>query len=125
MRTRTSPVRGEDSCSHVRDHMAMERTRRAGMLGLGVLGVAFLLLVVALASRPEGGGTGPRLDGDASRVVLDTAFYLALMLGLLSLGVAVWALWPRPDEESPPIQRRRWSGSMAVAIAFAIVALVW
>jgi cbb3-type cytochrome oxidase subunit 3 len=102
------------------------RVRRAGGALLAVLGVVLLISLVALASRPEhAGGTAP-LGADPAHVVLDVATYLFVVLVLLGLLVIVWALWPRADEELPPLPpRRHWALSTVLATVMAVGIAVW
>jgi Domain of unknown function (DUF4129) len=103
------------------------RARRAAGALLAVLAVALLLPVIALASRPErAGGGGPLLAADPARVALDAATYLFAVLVLLGLLLVVWVLWPRPNEELPPLPpRRRWALSSVLAMLAATAILVW
>jgi hypothetical protein len=89
-----------------------------------VVGVTLLLAVVALASRPDGGGPGS-VGADAARLAVDVLFYLFMVLAGLTFLAVAWALWPRPDEEPLPLPRRRRPLSLAVMVAFAVVLVVW
>jgi hypothetical protein len=102
------------------------RARWAGGTLLAVLVVALLLPVVALASRPEGGGGALRLSGDPARLLLDIGAYLFAIFVVLSLIVIVWALWPRPNEELPalPPRQRRVLSTVLTTIMLVAVA-VW
>jgi Domain of unknown function (DUF4129) len=84
-----------------------------------------LLVVVALASRPEGLQLQPDIGGQPARVVFDTLFYLFLLASLLSLAIAVWALWPHPEMDLQPLERRRWPVVLAIVVALTVVGLVW
>lgn len=103
----------------------MSRLRRAGGAAGAVAAVAVLLSVVALGSRPEGDGGLPLLGGDPAGVLVDAISYLLVALAVLGLAVIVWALWPRPGEELPPLKRRRWPLGMLFGIALLIVLAVW
>jgi hypothetical protein len=102
------------------------RARWAGGTLVAVLGVALLLPVVAVASRPEGAGGGELMGADGVRLVLDVAVYLFVVLLALILLVIVWALWPRPGEELPPLppRRRRVLGTVLTALV-AVGLAVW
>jgi Domain of unknown function (DUF4129) len=100
------------------------RVSRSGGL-LAAFSIAPLLLLVALASRPESGTPLPPVGDEPGRVAIDIVFYLLLCAGLLTLTLAVWALWPNPDLELQPIERRRFSLGLAVLTALAVLALVW
>jgi hypothetical protein len=100
------------------------RVSRSGGL-LAALSIALLLLLVALASRPESGIPLPPVGDEPGRVAVDIVFYLLLCAGLLGFAVAAWALWPNPDLEMQPIERRRLSLGLAVLAALAVLALVW
>jgi Domain of unknown function (DUF4129) len=105
---------------------AASRARWAGSALLAVLGVALLLPVVALASRPEGRPAGTLLGADPARVLVDVVTYLFVVLVVLGLLVIVWALWPRPDDEMlalPP--RRRWGLSTVVTAILALGLALW
>jgi hypothetical protein len=103
----------------------MGRARRARGAALAVAAVVLLLPLVALASRPEGGGGPPLLGDDPARVAVDAILYLLVALAGLALAVIVWALWPRPGEEMPPLPRRRWPLGMLVTTVPMIVVVVW
>jgi cbb3-type cytochrome oxidase subunit 3 len=93
---------------------------------VSVLVVALLLLVVALASRPEDGGGTLRLGGDPVRLLLDVGVYLFAVLALLSLLVVIWALWPRPNEELPALPPRQRRVLSTVLTTITLVGLaVW
>lgn len=88
------------------------RARRAGgtLAALTVvLTVAVLLPLVALGSRPEGGGGGDvaGISAGTARLVLDVVTYLFIVFVLLTLLVIVWALWPQPDQQLPQLPPRR------------------
>ncbi len=100
------------------------RVSRSGGL-LAASSIALLLLLVALASRPESGIPLPPVGDEPGRVAVDIVFYLLLCAGLLGFAVAAWALWPNPDLEMQPIERRRFSLGLAVLAALAVLALVW
>jgi Domain of unknown function (DUF4129) len=87
--------------------------------------VALLLVVVALASRPEAGQPGPDIGGEPARVVVDTFFYLFLLAALAALLIAVWALWPHPEVDIPALERRRWPVLLALLASLTVVGLVW
>jgi uncharacterized protein DUF4129 len=95
----------------------------------GILLVLFsiivLLLVVALASRPDTGVPQPAVGSEPGRVVLDTVFYLLICAGLAGLVVAIWALWPNPDLETQPVERRHVSLGLALFASLAVLGLVW
>jgi hypothetical protein len=84
-----------------------------------------LLAVVAAASRRGGLQLQPEIGGQPARVVFDTLFYLFLLASALSLAIAVWALWPHPEMDLQPIERRRWPVVLAVLVALTVVGLVW
>ncbi len=93
---------------------------------LAVLAIAALLPVVALASRPEGGRGGPPLGVEPARVAVDVVTYLFLAAALLGLGILVWVFWPRPNEELPPLpRRRRGTLTMAAAAGLAVLVVLW
>lgn len=101
----------------------MGPSRARGAL-LAVLAVALLLPVVALASRPEGAAASGALPGaDSARLLLDVTTYLFAVFVLASLLVIVWAFWPRPDEELPPLPPRRSSAMSTVLVTLAFVGL--
>jgi hypothetical protein len=97
---------------------------RPGVL-LVVFSMIVLLLVVALASRPDAGIPQPALGPEPGRVVLDTVFYLLMCAGLFGLLAALWALWPNPDLEMQPVERRRVSLGLALLASLAVLGLVW
>jgi hypothetical protein len=102
--------------------------RRVSLPGrpfLAALSIAALLVVVALASRPEGVRLQPDVGGEPARVLLDTLFYLFLLAALLGLLVAGWVLWPHPEMDLQPMSRRRWSVILAILAAVTVVVLVW
>jgi hypothetical protein len=103
------------------------RIHRAVPAAVASVAVAVLLLVVALASRPEASAAGLRLGEDPVRVIVDALTYLLFTLVLLSLAVIIWVLWPRPDEEMPqlPQRRRRSMLATAIVLALAVVAATW
>lgn len=106
--------------------MDPSRARWAGGTLVAVLVVALLLPVVALASRPEDGGGALRLGGDPVRLLLDVGVYLFAVFAVLSLIVVVWALWPRPNEEPPPLPPRQRRVLSTVLSTIALVGLaVW
>ncbi len=107
--------------------MGPSRARWAGGALVAVLAVGLLLPVVAMASRPEGGGGGGVLLGaDPARLILDVATYLFIVFVLLGLLVIVWALWPRPDEEMPPLPpRRRMALSTVLTVLLALAIALW
>ena len=93
---------------------------------LAVLVVALLLPIVALASRPDTGGGRPLLGADPARLIIDVASYLFVVLLALSLGIIIWALWPRPGEEMPALPpRRRWALSTVLSTLAAVALAVW
>lgn len=72
-----------------------------------VAAVVVLVLVVALASRPASipGSAAGAAGGSALHVLADTGLYLFMVLLVVILGVAVWALWP--EKRSKRERRRR------------------
>ena len=82
-----------------------------------------LVVVVGLASRPDGGGGRVLLGQDPARVILDSVFYLLIAAALLGLALVVWAFWPRQGEELPRLPRRR-RPLAAVVSSLLLVALV-
>jgi Domain of unknown function (DUF4129) len=102
----------------------VERGHPRPAVALAVGGTAALLVVVALASRPDGGGDRALLGQDPARVILDTTFYLLILASLLGLAIIVWAFWPRPGEELPPLPRRRRRPLAMVISSLLLVALV-
>ncbi len=93
---------------------------------MAVIAIVILLPLVALASRPEGSGAKtPLLGDDPARVAFDVITYMVLMAALLGLAIIVWALWPRPGEEMPPLPRRRHPLAMALALTAAVLVAVW
>ncbi len=100
--------------------------RVGGVLGT-VVGVALLLAAVAAASRPEGPAGVPALGEAPIRVVVDAVSILLLLTAALGLGLAVWALWPRQEEEPPalPPRRRGSVAAMALSAALFVVLAVW
>jgi cbb3-type cytochrome oxidase subunit 3 len=101
------------------------RARWAGGTLLGVLAVVLLLPVVALASRPENGAGGTLLTRDPARLVLDVGTYLFAVFVVVMLAIIVWALWPRADEELPPLppRRRRLLSTLLSALLLAVSAM--
>lgn len=87
--------------------------------------VGLLLLVVALASRPAAGQPPPDIGGEPARVTIDTFFYLFLLAAVAAMLIAVWALWPHPEMDVLPLERRRWSLLLALVAALSLVGLVW
>jgi hypothetical protein len=100
------------------------RLPRPGIL-LVLFSVIVLLLVVALGSRPDTGVPQPAVGSEPGRVVLDAVFYLLICAGLAGLVVAIWALWPNPDLETQPVERRRASLGLALFASLAVLGLVW
>jgi hypothetical protein len=103
------------------------RIHRAVPAAAATAAVALLLFVVALASRPEASPTALRLGEDPLRVIMDALAYLLFTVVALWLGVMIWVLWPRPDEELPqlPPRRRRSLLGTAIVAALAVVAASW
>lgn len=98
--------------------------RQAGRTALALVGLVALALVVALASRPEGGGL-PLLHEGASRVLMDVLIYLFLFCCLLGALLVAWALWPRPGDERPRLERPRGMLGAALMTGLAVVLIVW
>jgi Domain of unknown function (DUF4129) len=90
-----------------------------------IAAVALLLVMVALASRPEAGTVSPGLGYGPARVALDTLFYMMAVAGLAGVLIAVWALWPDPEIDMQPIERPRWPMGVAVVAALTVLGLVW
>jgi hypothetical protein len=90
-----------------------------------ILAAALLLGLVALASRPEGSGAaGLETPAMVSRVLLDSLFYLSLLLVVLFLGLCIWALWPDPEApELPRPQRRSWLWLLVPVLTAGVAAL--
>jgi hypothetical protein len=89
-------------------------------------GVALLVVVVALASRPAAGTTAPVVGAALTRTVLDLAFYLLVALSLVDVLILVWLLWPHEDlGPSPRLARRRHSLFAAVLLAVTLVLVAW
>lgn len=104
----------------------MDSRRVRGVVpALAVAAIVLLLPIVALASRPESGSGAPLLPDDPARVAFDVITYLLLIAALLGLLIIVWALWPRPGEQLPPLPRRRGHLAMALAMAGAVLIAVW
>jgi hypothetical protein len=99
------------------------RLPRPGIL-LALFSIIVLLLVVALASRPDT-GVQPAVGPEPGRVVLDSVFYLLICAGLAGLVAAIWALWPNPDLETQPLERRHVSLGLALFASLAVLGLVW
>jgi uncharacterized protein DUF4129 len=97
-----------------------------------VLAVGLLLLVVAVASRPpdQAGGAAPAVATAAGRVLIDSLFYLFIVVEALGLVLIVWGLWPdgRPRTGPPPRRRPWWQGPMAalmvVVTTFVLIRLI-
>jgi hypothetical protein len=100
------------------------RLPRPGVL-LVLFSITVLLLVVALASRPDAGALQPAVASEPERVVVDTVFSLLICAGLLGLVAAVWALWPHPDLEMQPVERRHLSLGLALLASLTVLGLVW
>ena len=92
---------------------------------LAALLVAALLAVVALGSRGGGAALQPDVGGEPAQVALDTLLYLFLVAGALMLVIGAWVLWPHPDLDLPPVERRRWPVALAVLLSLSVVAAVW
>jgi hypothetical protein len=100
--------------------------RVGGVLGM-VAVVSLLLAAVAAASRPEDPAAAPALGEAPLRLIVDAGSLLLLVTAVLGLALAVWALWPRPEEELPalPRRRRRDIVGMALSAALLVVLAVW
>ncbi len=87
-------------------------------------GLAALLLLVGLASRPDGINqvlVGARVG----RLVVDTAFYLLLVLLPLGLAGFIWLLHTRPDEAPLRLERQRRHWLLPILSGLALVVILW
>lgn len=89
------------------------------------IAVGLLLLVVALASRPDTGQLQPDVGGQPASVALDTLFYLFIVASLAGLLILGWALWPHPEIDMAGPPRSRWPLLLAILAACTVVSLVW
>ena len=93
---------------------------------LAVVGVALLVVVVALASRPGAGAAAPVAGAAVTRTVLDLAFYLFVALSLIDVLILAWLLWPHEDlGPGPRLARRRHSLIASLVLAVTLVLVVW
>jgi hypothetical protein len=91
-----------------------------------VAGIALLIAVIALASRPPAGAVTPLAGPAVTRTVMDSVFYLLVALGLVAGLTLVWVLWPQEElGPRPRPERRRHSLLAALAVAVTLVLLVW
>ncbi|MGH7911827.1 MAG: DUF4129 domain-containing protein [Candidatus Dormibacteraceae bacterium] len=73
-----------------------------------VAAVVVLVLVVAFASRPAQVASSSATDASALRLLTDVGLYLFLVLTVVVLGVAIWALWPDRLPRGKPRRRPWW-----------------
>lgn len=91
-----------------------------------VAAVGLLALAVGIASRPGGGSVGPVAGSAAARVGLDALVYLFLVVMVLGSGLLAWLIWPQKDEAPlPPLERRRHPLAAMLALALALLVLIW
>jgi hypothetical protein len=92
---------------------------------VGLLALALgLIAVAALASRAHIlGESAPPVSASASRVILDSLFYLALVFEAAVLVMMVWAVWP--DGSGQPQARRPslWQTLVTPLAGLALIAL--
>ncbi|MGI8563755.1 MAG: DUF4129 domain-containing protein [Candidatus Dormibacter sp.] len=89
-----------------------------------VAGLVFLLLLVGLASRPDGLNpvpVGARVGG----LIVDTAFYLLLVVLPLGLAGLIWLLHTRPDEAPLQLERQRRHWLLPILSGLALVVILW
>jgi hypothetical protein len=92
-----------------------------GLLAL-VLG---LIALAALASRAHIlGDSAPPLPISASRVIVDSLFYLTLVLELAVLVLVVWAIWPDDSSRTTVTRRSLWQTLVTPLAGLALVGLV-
>lgn len=87
-------------------------------------GLVVLLLLIGLASRPDGLSSAPAGPWGASLIV-DTAFYLLLVLLPLGLAGLIWLLYTRPEEAPLQLERPRRYWLLTVLSGIALVVILW
>ncbi|MFZ0214609.1 MAG: DUF4129 domain-containing protein [Candidatus Dormiibacterota bacterium] len=87
-----------------------------------VAGAAVLLLVVAVASRPQGASGGaPATAAAVLHPLLDIGLYLGVIIVAVGLVVIGWALWPEPGHR-PQLRRRPWWHTVVASLSLAALA---
>jgi hypothetical protein len=93
---------------------------------VGLLALALgLIALAALASRAHIlGESAPPLPANASRVIVDSLFYLTLVLEAAVLVLVVWAIWPDDSSPTPVTRRSLWQTLVTPLAGLAFIGLV-